>query len=884
MPDGLSPEEQIARAMWLYHAKNPLGALDTMSQVADALSDAMPDDPPERLDALIQRALEGTGLATDQKSLESQFEHLKANHGGFWAGCYTLVDSNGGTHSLILSDDSIRFLRAGIEELASVASEGGGFSNQKLTIDNDEVSLSLSFSTSVDGVDFYGSVDVEPLMTRCAPRVAGALTIKRGKGAGSYTAKGKRDVFTAAGVEYDQDGEPPTTWVGEYQLQYTDTGDWPWSPDTLRIAADSGRLSVKLGEVSATGVQYRNNVIMGTLALPGEAPTVAILQMVGTSGGKRRFYAWLDTNGQSRTATGYATTLLAPAEARRLGRRRVAHKLVMDAAYPFCTTINDVLWTAKDFVDTTSANAKAPSSLFATGGYRVDELDKDGGKTGRYAVYTYVGADKDVKKFPSTVQLTHYQQLDWAANPQPGIEHTVIGIVVNNPRDPDKNGIYELPQSVETDFYNVRLSLLDYSVWGKDSQGNEGATITLATDDGQPHLLELQSFDPSQAGGKNSCPYGATTGTGPDPAVMTKVGDFSKSTALVRVTTGETQVAGFHHYTFAVVPKNPGSVVSVSRQIYKTDGTPDGPATTVTVPFLQHVRLLIDSRDALEVSGTSWPTAVIGKQYQAQLSAMKGQPPYTWRILVDDQRPDGLSWTGNATVGQDVSNVVTFGVSGSVSDKTSQGTTYSPTLRVTNDRSVVMSPYLFSGSITVAQPEQAGKSTWESAVALATILGGAALLCQLGYFLYKHTVGSEDKKTAADNTGDTTDAAKKTLSPTGKTLEQATRSNDSAMSSDDTSVEMQKRVSESEKSTEALEAKLSDLEEDLNDADNRGDVAEANRIEQEMEDTEAEIENESRSAADADNIDGASEDSKATKKEARALELPRRAAEHVTYQ
>jgi hypothetical protein len=752
----LSPREQVAQAMLLLHRKDPMAALTVMNAASSAVADLFANDPdpsPDEINAAAEGAVQALGFVTDLDSLSRQFDYLQQNHAGFWTGNYTLVDSQEEVHTLLVNSQQVRLLLGGVNEVVNVPSEGASFAGRKLTVDNDAVAVSLTWTTTLDGVDnSSGDRDLRKLAEEFRVMVAGTLKVKAD---GTVRdVKGQRGVATPVAVLQGLVQDPPGIWAGEYGARYTDTDNWEYVDGHLFIDYDAkaGSLGVRLGAVRATDVTYTSGVIRCRMELSKGVASTVTMDLRTTSSGRRRCYVWIETTGQMRTLTAYALQTLDPAvlwgkavtkpgPAFAASAGPVAPRVALGGAVvDFCRTPYDAEFLAGDLV--VSSNGVLPSVLLAIDtikvggvnvtGFRVDETDAQGNPTGRIALFTSTAT---APGFLAGSKAKAYQQLDEAGQPQAGLANAMVGILSPKP--------FELPGLVETDFYEVRLSLRDYTAI------LPGLRFSLAIDDTrQPGLITLA--DPLSTNAQ--CAYDPAGGNGPDAATMTRIGDYTKASVLVRGATGETQNVGQKTYFLAVASKTTSGVFSGTKTIYKPAATAgeyvvDGTAQTLDLPILMRVPIQMDSRDALELSGTSWAPAVRGKVYSASVTAMKGQQPFVWRILQSDL-PSGLAWqkvAGNdPAVNTDIqqSGLVTFGITGTVDAGADPGSTHQPVLRVMSDRSVVMKPVVASPQITVDEPETEGKLAGEVSNVLAAVVSA---LAAVGSFIVTIVLWRKDK-------------------------------------------------------------------------------------------------------------------------------------------
>jgi hypothetical protein len=786
----ISPDEQVAQAMLLLHSKDAIEALNMSSAVSGAVADVYDNNPDPSDEDIRQPALTAIQdlgyVIQDLDTIGAQYDLMKANHAGMWSGNYTIVDSARAVHSLLVDSSNIRLLLNGVEEVLNVPSDGGAFSAQKLVVDNEKVSVAFTFATTIDDVDLTApSVDLATLAQHYQVLLSGKLTIK-GDNVGPRDIKGKRGVSTPAGVYYDRGEEPPWVWAGQYQLRYTDTDNWDLYGSPLLISCDSKThaLNVQFGAQALSSLSYGSNVITGSLALTKGVPTRVTMEMHASAAGNRKCFIWLETTGQIRTLTGFATDPLdsvslwgpppSPTVRFTAAKERVRTRAVVSGIVDFFRTVYDSIFSATSLVGAaTDASPCTPSTLFTGNtikvkqsdgstqnatGYQVNETG-----TQRIALYTYAAPATETNYFAARAKLKSYQQLDEAKQPQAGLENCLVGVLAAT--------TFELPSLVEKNFYEVRLSLTDYN---KIDTG--GLSLDLAIDDaGQPGLFSLAQADAAKSS------KDATTGEGPNADVIQQIPDFTKASVLVRGASGEAQEVGFKHYYLAVSPTTTGKGVTVTRTIYTptSDGTAyvvAGTASTVSVPILMHVQIEMDSRDALDVSGTTWAPAFRGKNYDAAVTAMKGQPPYTWRIL-NDAKPKGLNWSSGINASGDSVGVASAGVSGTVDTEETPGTTYNPSIRLMSDKSCVMKPIVASLQILISEPDLIRKSAMDVTNSISTAIAGFTAIAAglLTYLLWRKDVAREKKKAASDKSVPLKEMSVENLQKLGTVLEEAAK-------------------------------------------------------------------------------------------------------------
>jgi hypothetical protein len=598
MATGLSPKAQVAQSMLLLHGKDHVETLYVMSAASAAVADVFannPDPSEDEINAATESAIQNLGYATDLDNLGKQSDYLRQSHAGFWSGSYTIVDSNGAVHALLINATNVRLLLNGADAVLNTPSEGGAFARGKLVADNEKVSVDLSFSTPADGVDLTAeSTDVEDLARRFQVMLTGTLTVKA-DGKGPRNIRGKRGVSTPAGVFHELGEEPAWIWAGEYQLRYTDNERWEEHDDLLVISYDTVRqaLSVRLGARQATGVFYRNSALCFRLELSTGVPTQVTMQMQTTSSGTRKCYLWFETTGQMRTLTGYAVRRLADDELwrdpRSLGFRpavpapesgaggavraaaaTAVHALGAVTSADFCTTPSDVCYSANWLASgTAGAGLVGASGLLAAPGFIVEEKDASGRPTGRQAIFTYSTPVTDVLFFPDGTASVKFFQLHGTDNkPQAGLEYCRIGIHVDRPME----------VGALADRFDVRFSLTDYA-----TIDSTGLNIALALDDAAHSEFSLVGRTTSA-----TCEYEVNPRKGPTPGIAELVPDFTKASVLLHGKFGSSD-APAKNYVLTVGPKSPASRISVKRQIQKKVGSAwidEGLPVTLDLPIL----------------------------------------------------------------------------------------------------------------------------------------------------------------------------------------------------------------------------------------------------------------------------------------------------------
>ncbi|MDI9239907.1 hypothetical protein QLQ15_13425 [Lysobacter sp. LF1] len=872
MAPQLTSSEQVARALVLLHGKDPMSALEMLNATSQAVNDLFdnePDPSDDEVNQAIDDAIQSLGYATDQASLGAQYDQLHAAHAGVWAGNYALLDEQDHVHALLINSTDISLLLDGTDEVFRGPSEGGAFANGRLVVDNDQVALDIAFGTSADGVDLTAAdTDLEALAERFQVTVDGVLTIKALDSV-PRKLQGKRGVSTAAGVLHDRGEEPPAIWAGTYQLRYTDTELWELADDPLVIACDPAtqQLSVSVGARQGTDVFYRAGVISCALPATKGDSTRLTMDMHCTSGGKRKCYLWFETTGQVRTMTGYADALLdasvllptkkeSPAPRRSL-RANAARPAAFTATLggsvvDFCRTPYDSTFDVGKLIAAASdAGRKTPADLFAgdsiklgagagaqtVSGFRVDETDAQGNATGRVAMFTYTPPATETRFYPKATTLKSYQQLDTDGIPQLGLANACVGVL--------DASAYELPGLVETDFYEVRMSLTAFS--GIDPAG---LRLDLAIDDPrQPGLIAFaQPID-------TTCPYDGEGGNGPDTSVMSAIGDFTKASALVRGTTGETQVVGHKSYHVSALPRTDAKRLTVTRTLYAPNGdgsfTVVGTGTQVEVPFLLHVPIEMDSRDALEIVGGTWMPAARGKQYSAAITATRGQQPFTWRIL-QDSKPGGLNWSESPVAPSlDIQKpgLVTLKLSGTVDSGTDPGSTFQPIVRVMSDRSCVMKPAIASPQLTVVEPDTENKQAAEVANVVSTVVAAVAAIGSIlvGIVIYKKQVARETKKEGSDKTIELSKMSVDSLSAYGKDLKKIAAATKEIKANAGFVYKVENAMSGMDEQIVGLEKKVEALKEMLKKAEKQ---AEKTRLEEEVRIAQADLQQSSNEKND----------------------------------
>lgn len=767
----LSPEEAAAKAFWLLHTKSPADVAYILGEMFSVVADFGPGEE-DLAHQEMQRRLTGMGYVTTLDALDKLHDLLKAGHAGYWGGAYGVLDSKGRLHRLNIDDEHVRFHLEGWDEAASVESDGGAFVDQRLTIDNEVLSLDLRFTTASDALSF--DHDDIPVDMVDFPTFSGTLVIKTGDGAGTFELHGKRDAFTAASVrDTTRPGEPLATWVGEYLLRYTDDDGWTWFDDALTIAAGAdGAPSVKLGDDAATAVAYAVNAVSFTVR-----GTEFLCQLSCTTQGSRRMFAQSNTNGRVRTLTGYATTTLGAAAPEP--RRRALRAGAPSADKPdFCATTFDFRIDATELM-TPKSSATPPAKY-------VVKDSSQGPETKVRTEWTIEGA---TWKW-SSGSIVDYQPLGPDYEPRAGYENTAIGYLFDE--------VYRLPDLVETDYYEVRLTIDNYDkISGKVE---EGLTIALAKDaPQQTHLIEFIRSTIATC----TANTGGWAVTNPD--TEGRIVDLSKATVLVQGTSGETQVTGFHHYVMAVTPG-----ITAKRTRYDKDGEVVGTENeAVEIPILVPFKIMMDSRDPIELSGTEWPPLVQTRRYSARVTAQRGTPPYRWELLDNDELPTELQWkeTGNHS----------YGVSGSIPKPCAHpGSVFAPVIRVSSAPSVVMKPLAQTLFVTVAQPEQEGKEATDWVLFAAQLITNVPLFIVLCKWLnMKFTKKEKVEKKNAEK-------AEKALKPLTDKLDDTNIKLDELKKKKDVDAHdlhlqdaKDRRIKDLEKVTGELQAQLKDIREQL---------------------------------------------------------------------
>lgn len=797
----LSPSEQVAQAMLLYHTKAPAEALSVAAAVSAAVANVFDNDPDpsaEEIDGASLAAVQQLGYLTTLESISRQYDYLQNSHAGFWAGNYTLLDARGGVHSLLIDSSRVRLLLDGTDTVLDVPSEGGGFADRVLRVDNDRVAVAFALSTTLDTLDLLADgVDLEDVARRYAVLLSGTLTVK-GDALGARSIQGKRGVATPAGVHHEFGEEPPWIWAGEYQLRYTDTALWEEHPDALVIACDATTraLSVRLGALQATAVFYRNGVICCRLTLAAGIETQVTLAMLATRGGGRKAYAWFETTGQIRTLTAYARDRLdaatlcgGPSASPGPPLSRLLAMKAGASDDDFARTPYDTMFSAADLAAKPdgTADGKAIAAMFGIDtlhtsdgktvtGLRMDERDEQQNLTGRVAMFAFDAATPPTYAFPAGATLKAYQQLDATGRPQAGLGHARVGVL--------SPAAFPLPAMVRNDYYSLRLSLTGHAALDAD-----GLRIGLAIDDAaHPGILAL--LPPTAADAQ--CPYDPNTGGGQDPAASPRIEDYTKASVLVRGARAGILPKGTNTYCFSVAPGASDGFFQATRTIYKPSATAgtfelDGSPATVPVPALMRVSLPFGACDDFTLVNATWPTAIPGKSYGAQVSARGGMQPFAWRILcTSGLMPGGLDFTAytddsgaKATprpgIDFGAKGLVDVRVSGIVSADAVPGSVFSLTLRAMGEKGSVTRPALALPTIVTGTPETESKTTTEVANWKEYLIAAsAAVAIIIGFFIYRKARSPADKRKAADKInaakGDADQTARKAGEPGVDTL------------------------------------------------------------------------------------------------------------------
>lgn len=865
MTDTFSPEESAARSMLLLHSKSPLDAIETMNAVRDATAQVFannPDPSDAQVDAAVEHAIQSLGYATDLAALRNMYEAMSARHAGLWSGSYTLVDSLGDVHLLTIGSASMRLLLGGMDDAFEVSSEGEAYADRRLRVDNARVTADLQLSTSADGLEVPSADELSALADNFQVFVTGTLTVKSDD-RGERTLRGKRGVSTPAGVFAERAEDPAFLWDGSYQLRYTDTDDWEFHDDQLRITCDeSGALSLALGDRKASDVSYINSVIGCSFEFTPGIATKATLQLSITSGGSRKFYLWFETTGQARTLTGYATRLVDKATLWRKPGSSHPRTLAASAAKDirsghFFDTAYDALVPASSLIaDAAASDALSPADLLvgttlkldatqSVTGFGTEETDSAGNSTGRLVLFQAKAASGEAAtiRFPAKSRAKAFQALDEARRIMPGGLNTQVGILLDTS--------CELPALVETDFYEVRVSAT-----GLRGPLASGVRFALAIDDlEQPRLLSLQQ--PESKDTKPPVKY-ADHGIGPDADVRKAVPDFSKASVLVRGASGETQNVGHKDYYFSVLPVNTSAWVQATRSIYgaRDDGTyaKEGDSVDLLIPLLLHVPIEMDSRDALELSGDQWIPASRGKKYTGRITAHYGQQPFTWRVL-EDSLPAGLHWDQNLAVQTDLSEagLLSFGVSGSIADSEDPGNTYQPRIRVMSDGSCVMKPAYAAPQIAIAEPDLENRGAWEVSNAIVTAVSGLMSVAALviSALAFKRDVDADNKKKASDSSIALDDVSTKKTQDFSTTMDKLADAVGKLEKAQDYNQKLDARLKATESMTADLARTIDRLRAELKDARSKGDLSSVDILEKKVDATKDRREKAEKDSHDA---------------------------------
>jgi len=739
---------------------------------------------------------------------------------GFWLGVYGVLDSAGDLHRLIIRDGDASFVLNGSDAVHKASSDDF-FTGQPRVLATDAVAVTYAADVAA------GAAADVALLT-------GTLVIKQGPGAGTRTFQAKRDTYTVAGVKDAQHpGEPLSTWLGEYVLRTADSIPSTALEESLVIADDEGTPAVTLGATRATGVRYRGNRLWFTIARDGKSSSYDV-RLSSTPDGRLRLRADVVTEGSShpQTLTGVFSKPKPVAAVHAVARATLRStpataRLAAAAALggpsdpvDFCDTSFDFVINAATDLRRETPSEDAKDKLPASG-YVVEEV-VDGKATGRKTVWTF--ADEAQPWAPGA--LVDYQPLDSAYEPKPGYLNTQLGYKVDK--------VFELQSLVETDYYELRLSIINYVL----PDGVDSLSIVLAKDaPQQPHLIEFEKCTVKTCGegtGGYSISHEDNAETG-----LSHIEDLRKATVLVRGATGETQIAGFHHYVAAVTP-----AIKATRTRYSVDDkgkTVEGPAETVDVPLLFEFKIMMDSRDAIELSGTEWPPAVLDRPYRAHVSAQRGIRPYTWTLVTAGGLPDDLKWGTDGTNSYGITDG-TLGL-----NALRPGTVCAPVIAVTNAPKAVMKPSVLSLSVSIAQPEQESKQVtdWMTWVFDGLAVTPIALLAMRWLWNKGKDKLSDDGKDTVELSGD---AYSKTAKKLGRDLKDLVELTAKAQTNAKTQKELANQVKELRKLAEQMNKELQELRDRRAKAETEGDRAEARVLRQ----LEKRVENEKESSSSSE--------------------------------
>ncbi len=226
--------------------------------------------------------LMGNLFGTDMDSISQQFNAGLDSELGYWSGTYILFDEKGIRYNLTVGqDDAILMLPASAVEtnqeksaedrIKEMKLSNSTYSQGLLKLSSEHYTFELRFKLPHQTSDLENAlkddkVKIEKFFQETQPLCEGIVGITQEGKTHQLKVKGKRGSYTQAGVEQAGDGDPISTWLGEYTLlDATREGSPQPSTDLVKIFLDEDGIQFQWGEnIFGKNIQFNNNVLLCT--------------------------------------------------------------------------------------------------------------------------------------------------------------------------------------------------------------------------------------------------------------------------------------------------------------------------------------------------------------------------------------------------------------------------------------------------------------------------------------------------------------------------------------------------------------------------------------------------------------------------------------------
>jgi hypothetical protein len=666
----------VAKAFWISSATQPLLAYTNLS-AAFEIAQQYPDEVDQANDALAQD-LTQRGLATDLVALTSQYDAVKSGSTAFWTGLYLVQAATGELLQLSVGRDTLSMTDPATSTvLMSVDASKATMAAQVLSYEDEAVKFSCRFFFPSDLLQ-DGTSPVTQLDSDEA-RVADGLLQQKTAGGATFAFSGKRGVFTLEGLQSHTFGDPLDVWLGSYVWRYTND-DCAYLDDLTIATAADGSVSVNVGETAAVSAMLRNNVLV--FSLPDGSSVAANLACAST--GVRTLSGVRRAAGLERPVAGTAQDLYESGAAQLaapVASALNAEAPTDDTPPDVCTTDVDQVLSMKSALG--ALTVLTPDPQWAT-------LSTGDGNT--------------------TVQITPLVGTNGYALPR----GSFAGYIPKGTNGPWQlawlaGTRITLPEMVERDYYQLRLSFTDWDFFDK-----AGIDIALQADD--PKLPGLIAFKTPTA---STCPVGSGGGD-------SQIADFTKATTFLYEARPSPDRGGCEYRLKLKGKSKPGFFqASVLYNQWL-------PPKVMDVVMLVQARMAIYILPEVTVKGAqTMPNMYVGQPYRARLAATGGLVPYEWSPADDGSLPDGLEWS----VAETDHNGGTFVLQGTPSG-IEAGTTISTWVTVQANRNTgVTQRRRIPVNIAVKNTLQQSPAPFAAIVGGALAAGGV-ILALLGVGLY----------------------------------------------------------------------------------------------------------------------------------------------------